>query len=82
MSLLQRAEKWTREWFAEGKAEGKAEGRRLGKAETLKDQAIQRFGDLPSWAVDRIDRADVETLDRWLGRILIARRLEDLFDHG
>ena len=82
MSLLQRAEKWTREWFAEGKAEGKAEGRRLGKAETLKDQAIQRFGDLPSWAVDRIDRADVETLDRWLGRILIARRLEGLFDHG
>ena len=95
MSLLQRAEKWTQEWFAEGEAEGlirgRAEGRakgqakgearglRLGKAEALKTLVRLRFGELPASAVDRIDCADIEALDRWLGRILTATRLEDVF---
>ena len=83
MSLLQRAERWTQEWKAEGRAEGmaegRAEGRRLGKAEILKNQAQRRFGDLPDWAVDRIDRADVDTLERWSYRILDATALDDVF---
>jgi hypothetical protein len=83
MSLLQRAERWTQEWMAEGeakgRAEGMAEGRRLGKAETLKIQAQRRFGDLPAWAVDRIDRADVDTLERWSYRVLDATALDDVF---
>lgn len=91
MSLLQRAEKWTQQWMAEGKKEGKKEGmaegkkegkkegRRLGKAETLKNLLQRRFGDLPDWAVDRIDRADVDTLERWSYRILDAAGLEGVF---
>ncbi|MCP5113726.1 MAG: hypothetical protein GY953_23065 [bacterium] len=78
MSLLQRAEKWTQQWMAEGEAKGK----RLGMAETLKNQAQRRFGDLPDWAVDRIDRADVDTLELWSYRVLDAAVLEDVFQDG
>jgi predicted transposase YdaD len=90
MSLLQRAEKWTQQWKAEGMAEGEAKGlakgeakgRRLGMAKTLKNQAECRFGDLPDWAVDRIDRADVDTLERWSYRVLDATVLEGIFRDG
>ena len=87
MSLLQRAEKWTQQWMAEGKAEGKAEGmaegkaegQRLGMARTLKNQVQRRFGDLPDWAIDRVDRADVNSLERWSYLVLDAKVLEDVF---
>ena len=87
MSLLQRAEKWTQQWMAEGeargeargRAEGKAEGQRLGMARTLKNQVQRRFGDLPDWAVDRVDRADVDALERWSYRVLDAKVLDDVF---
>jgi len=83
MSLLQRAEKWTQQWMAEGMAEGmakgKAEGQRLGMAKTLKNQVQRRFGDLPDWAVDRIDRADVAALERWTYRVLDATSLKNVF---
>ena len=78
MSLLQRAEKWAQQWMAEGEAKGKAEGQRLGMARTLKNQIQRRFGELPGWAVDRIDRADVDTLDRLSYQILEARVLDDI----
>lgn len=78
MSLLQRAEKWTQQWMAEGEAKGRAEGQRLGMAKTLKNQVQRRFGDLPDWAVDRIDRADVDTLERWSYCVLDATVLEDV----
>ncbi len=74
MSLLQRAEKWTQQWMAEGEAKGQ----RLGMARTLKNQLQRRFGDVSDQAVDRIDRADVDTLERWSYRILDATVLEDV----
>lgn len=33
----------------------------------------------PPWAVDLIDRADVDTLDRWTYRVLDATVLEAVF---
>ncbi len=75
MSLLQRAEKWTQQWMAEGEAKGQ----RLGMARTLKNLVQRRFGDLPDQAVDRIDRADVDTLERWSYRVLDATVLEEVF---
>ena len=83
MSLLERAEKWTQQWMAEGeakgRAEGRAEGQRLGMARTLKNLVQRQFGDLPEWAVDRVDRADVDTLERWSYLVLDARVLDDVF---
>ncbi len=79
MSLLQRAEKWTQQWKAEGEAEGEARGQRLGMARTLKNLVQRRFGDLPGWVVDRVDRADVDTLERWSYLVLDASVLDDVF---
>lgn len=90
MSLLQRAEKWTQQWKEEGLAEGRAEGRaeglaegrvegsRLAAAKILKSQLQLRFGDLPSPVIDRIDRTDVDTLERWAYRVLDAGSLEEV----
>jgi flagellar biosynthesis/type III secretory pathway protein FliH len=82
MTLLQKAEKWTQEWKAEGlakgRAEGKEEGSRLVAAKILKNQLQRRFGDLPSQTTDRIDRADVDTLERWTYRVLDAASIEEV----
>ena len=75
MGLLQKAEKWTQEW----KEEGVAEGSRLATAKILKNQIQRRFGDLPAWAIDRIDRTDVDTLERWAYHVLEASTLEEVF---
>lgn len=48
--------------------------------EVLKKQITKRFGDLPEWAADRLDRADVDTLERWSGQFLEAEQLENVFD--
>ncbi len=45
----------------------------------LKDLAERRFGELPPRVVQRVDRADVDTLDSWSARLLDAERLEDVF---
>ena len=84
----ERVAKWPKEWLKQGRQEGMQKGMqegmqkgmRQGKAELLKAQASHRFGELPVWAVERFDRADVDTLDRWSHRLLDARRLEDVFD--
>jgi hypothetical protein len=62
-----------------GRKEGQKEGLRLGKVEMLSGLASHRFGKLPQWAVERLERADVETLDAWSRRLLDAKRLEDVF---
>ena len=80
--LAERVARWPKQWLEEGRQEGRQEGRRLGKAELLKELASRRFGDLPPWALERLDRADLETLDRWSGHILDAKRLEDIFDES
>ncbi len=50
------------------------------QAQALAGSQIQhRFGDLPDQAVDRIDRADVDTLEHWSYRVLDATVLEDVF---
>jgi len=59
---------------------GVKKGLRLGKAETLKNLATHRFGELPAEVAERFDRADVETLDRWLTKLLDAERLGAIFD--
>jgi predicted transposase/invertase (TIGR01784 family) len=82
MSLIQRAGKWTQEWKEEGRKEGHKEGHkegsRLATAKILKNQLQLRFGALPTWALDRIDRTDVDTLERWAYRVFDATSLEGI----
>ncbi len=71
--LAERVAGWQKQWLEEGL--------RKGKAEVLRDLTGRRFGKLPQWALDRFDRADIDTLDRWSSRLLDAERLEDVFDN-
>ena len=77
MSLLQRADKWTQQWMDEGIEKGIEKGSRLATVKILKHQLQHRFGDLPAWAMDRIERADVDTLQSWAYRVLEATTLEN-----
>ena len=85
MSLLQRAEKWTQQWLQEGREEGLKEGLekglekgRLAMAKVLKNQLRHQIGELPTWAVERIDRADVDTLEHWAYCAADATSLEEV----
>ncbi len=64
----------------EGLQKGLKEGLRKGKLELLKDLASQRFGKLTRAVVERFDRADIDSLDRWSRQLLAAKHLEDVFD--
>lgn len=75
---------WERRGIKKGRKEGLQKGLqkglRLGKAGLLKSLSTQRFGELSDDVVERIDRADLDTLDRWSRHLLDAKRLEDIFD--
>lgn len=71
----------------EGRKKGKEEGIRVGvqkgilrgKAALLKHLLVRRFGELPSWAEERLEAAEAMQLERWSDRILDAACLADVF---
>ena len=75
-------QKAKREGEQEGREEGRQEGRQAGRAEgeqtILRRQLERRFGLLPAWAVDQIERADTALLEVWGLRLLEARTLEQV----
>ena len=76
--LSERVKEWTREWHAEGKLEGMQQGMLKGEAEVLRRQ-LKRFGALPDWAVERLESASADDLERWAGGIFEAGSLEAFF---
>ena len=61
-----------------GRQEGRQEGEQIGEAKILTRQLQRRFGDLPTWASDRIAKADLPSLEAWSLRILDAPTLESV----
>ena len=53
-----------------------------GKANMLTSQLQHRFGDLPTWASEKIAKADPPSLEEWGFRFLDAQSLEDVFGHS
>lgn len=80
-------DQWERETTARGRREGHREGRREGikqgvkegKAGALLAMLAQRFGELPGAVTDRVARASMSDIERWLGRVLRAATLDDVF---
>jgi predicted transposase YdaD len=78
--------------FAEGKAEGLAEGRveafregeanglRKGKADSLRIVLEQKFGPLPQEMLEKIEDADLATLESWMRRGVLAASLDEVTD--
>ena len=51
---------------------GERKGRQEGEAKMLTRQLQRRFGNLPTWASDKISKANQSTLEEWSLRILDA----------
>lgn len=60
------------EGMEKGIEKGIERGRREGEAALLRRQLERRFGSLPSWALERINRADRATVEAWGERVLDA----------
>lgn len=65
---------------AEERAEGRQEGRQEGEAQLLLRLLAKRFGQLPPWVVERLEKASIEQLESWCERILDAQTLENIFE--
>ena len=63
---------------AEGMAEGKAEGKAEGMAILLHDLLTAKFGKLPRWADERLQKATATQAGRWAKKVLSAGTLEDV----
>jgi hypothetical protein len=65
-------------WAKRERQEGVNEGRMTTLESTLRKLMVLKFGELPEWADERIQRADDTQLDHWIGRTLTADSLEAL----
>ena len=65
-------------WKKERKVEWTQEGEQKGKAEMLTRQLQRRFGDLPTWASEKIAKAEPPALEEWSLRILDAPTIESV----
>nr|VFK23309.1 MAG: conserved hypothetical protein (putative transposase or invertase) [Candidatus Kentron sp. MB]VFK28437.1 MAG: conserved hypothetical protein (putative transposase or invertase) [Candidatus Kentron sp. MB]VFK74252.1 MAG: conserved hypothetical protein (putative transposase or invertase) [Candidatus Kentron sp. MB] len=63
----------------EGRLEGEARGEEKGKVKMLLRLLPRRFGPLPDEISDRIYRADPNTIEIWIDRILDAKSLDEVF---
>ena len=74
--------------FAEGKAEGRAEalregeanGLRKGKADSLIVILEQKFGPLSPELLEKIEDADLATIEVWFRRGVLAASLDEVTD--
>lgn len=55
-------------------------GEHNGLAKAVSIQARLRFGELPSWAHERLQQASDEQLQRWVAAMLSVGSLEELFE--
>ena len=65
--------------FGDGKEEGRQEGRQEGTSLVLQMLLRQRFGHIPDALMAKIAIASPAQLEQWLGRILDAKAIEDIF---
>ena len=80
-----------REYMQMGRQEGVQQGMQLGmqrgmqrgihqgEFSLLNRQLSRRFGQLPGWALERLEQAECEQLEAWGERLLEAKTLEEVF---
>ncbi|MDZ4152184.1 MAG: hypothetical protein U1E01_13980 [Methylicorpusculum sp.] len=84
--LAERLTDWTLQWKKEGEEIGEERGQKRGeeigkKKEALRllsKQAFLKYGELPDWAVQNMEQADLQQLENWAERILTAESLDAL----
>jgi hypothetical protein len=70
---------FARKYVEEGRKDGLEEGRKDGQQAMLIKLLGLKFGELPDWAVQRLQAADDSDLERWAERVLSAPTLDDVF---
>ncbi len=78
MAIEEGMAKGVRQGLQQGMQQGMQQGRLEGKAQLLARLLIQRFGDLPAWAGDRIRQASEAELDAWSEALLSSASIEAL----
>jgi hypothetical protein len=73
----ERYERGLAEGEAKGEAKGEARGEAKGELKVLRAQLTKRFGELPQWAEECLERASVEQLDAWSLNLLDAASLDE-----
>ncbi len=75
-------DKWVQQGHAEGLKKGHMEGREEGREEgvrmMLHRQLEQKFGPFPESALEKIDSAAYEQLERWAGRVIYSKSLQQI----
>ena len=79
-------DKWVQQGHAEGLKKGHMEGREKGREEgraegvrmMLHRLLEQKFGPVPESALEKIDSAAYEQLERWAGRIIGSKSLQQI----
>jgi flagellar biosynthesis/type III secretory pathway protein FliH len=81
--LEERVKEWTLQWKKEGLQEGIQEGMQQGMYQEgnklLSNQLTHKFGILPTWAIQKIDQANLPTIEQWSLQLLSATKLNDVF---
>lgn len=65
--------------FKQGVVQGLEKGIHVGRMTALHGQLMMRFGRLPQETDQRVMGASGDEIDEWLGNILVAPALEDVF---
>ena len=68
--------------WQEGLHQGLEQGLLQGESKLLRKQLERRFGDLPSWATDKLKCATEQDLEAWGEAVLTAPNLGAVFDNG
>jgi hypothetical protein len=65
-----------------GVQQGLQQGLQQGESRLLKKQLERRFGDLPTWASDKLNSAAEQDLESWGEAVLTAPSLDAVFDNN
>ena len=88
--LAESMDRWPDKWVQQGRIEGREEGRKEGREEGRKEgreEGVrimlhrlleQKFGPIPESALEKIDSAAYEQLERWTGRIIGSKSLQQI----
>ncbi|MGM0785810.1 MAG: Rpn family recombination-promoting nuclease/putative transposase, partial [Pseudomonadota bacterium] len=60
--------------------EGRQEGRQEGERRLLQRLLRKRFGELPEWAMQKLEAAEADQLEAWADEVLVADSLEELLE--
>lgn len=69
-----------RKGLLKGQTEGKIQGKIEGKVDMLKELILEKFGDFPAWAEQRLLQMTEAELDGLVRKILKADEVRDLFE--